>query len=97
MRNANTTAKTDHQETGALRLQVFHPTDPNPTIADGLPPGAPAGEIALALAEQLNLPSEVPWTLRADRTAAYLDSDRPIGDQVATDARVTLTPKTHLG
>jgi hypothetical protein len=61
-----------------------------------LQPSVPAGAVAQTLAEQMEMPSDVPWALRDDR-GAFLDDDRQIGDQVESDARVTLTPKTHLG
>jgi len=45
----------------------------------------------------MSLPADVPWALRDDGSSAYLDSERPIGDQIEPGARVTITPKTHLG
>lgn len=56
----------------------------------------PAGALARTLAQRMDLPTNVPWALRDDR-GAYLDEDREIGEQIQADARVTLTPKTHLG
>lgn len=57
----------------------------------------PAGAVARALASRMALPDNVPWALRDEATSAYLDDDRPIGDQIEPEARLTLTPKTHLG
>lgn len=65
-------------------------------IEADLQASVPAGAVAQTLAQRLELPTDVPWALRDDR-GAFLDDDRQIGDQVATDAKVTLTPKTHLG
>ena len=56
----------------------------------------PACAAARSLAQSLDLPSDVPWALRDDR-GAYLDDERQIGEQIEADAKVTLTPKTHLG
>jgi hypothetical protein len=56
----------------------------------------PAGAVAQTLAQRMELPTNVPWALRDDR-GAFLDDDRDIGEQIAPDAKVTLTPKTHLG
>ncbi len=56
----------------------------------------PADAVAASLAEMLGMPTDVPWSLRDDQSSAYLD-DRPIGDQIETDAQITLTPRTHLG
>jgi hypothetical protein len=60
-----------------------------------VPPTVSAGEVTEALVQRLELPPG-PWALRTDR-GAFLDDRRQIGEQVAADARVTLTPKTHLG
>ena len=50
-----------------------------------------------SVAARMALPSDVPWTLRDDGSSAYLDEDRPIGDQIRPGAHLTITPKTHLG
>ena len=57
----------------------------------------PAGAVAKALAGRMELPQNVPWALRSDETAAYLDDSRPIGEQIEPGSRVVLTPKSHLG
>lgn len=56
----------------------------------------PADAVAETLAEMLGMPKDVPWSLRDDHSSAYLD-ERPIGDQIESDAQITLTPRTHLG
>lgn len=63
-----------------------------------LPAAVPAGAAAQTLAQRLELPADVPWALRDDR-GAFLDEERQLGDQLDAEAvaRVTLTPKTHLG
>ena len=58
--------------------------------------GLPAQAVASALAARMSLPGNVPWTLH-DSSGAFLDDSRPIGDQVGPGARLTVTPKTHLG
>lgn len=59
---------------------------------------APAGAVARQVAEQMQLPSNVPWGLRDDR-GGFLDDARQIGEQVSSEgqARVGIVPKTHLG
>lgn len=57
----------------------------------------PAEEVARAVAELMAMPQDTPWALREDDTASFLDGDRPIGEQIRPGARVTLTPKSHLG
>ena len=65
-------------------------------IEADLQPNVPAGAVAQTLAQRLELPTDVPWALRDDR-GSFLDDERQIGDQIEADAKVTLTPKTHLG
>jgi hypothetical protein len=72
--------------TGSLRL-----------VAEGVEPGMPAEAVARALAARMRLPQSVPWALRSDETSAFLDERRPIGEQLAPGAQVTVVPKTHLG
>jgi hypothetical protein len=59
--------------------------------------GLPAGDVTRTLADRMALPEDVPWALRDDGSSVYLDPGRPIGDQVEPGARITVTPKTHLG
>lgn len=54
-------------------------------------------DTARSLASLFSLPSEVPYALRDDGTAVYLDPERPVGEQVSPGARLTVTPRTHLG
>ena len=56
-----------------------------------------AETVGRTLASHLSLPAEVPYALRDDDSAEYLDPERPVGDQVQPGARLTVTPKTHLG
>ncbi|MHC4814489.1 MAG: hypothetical protein ACYTGW_04070 [Planctomycetota bacterium] len=56
----------------------------------------PVDAVAQSLAEMMTMPTDIPWGLRDDGSSVYLD-DRPIGDQIAPGAAVSLTPKTHLG
>jgi hypothetical protein len=55
-----------------------------------------AGAVARSIAERMALPDDVAWALRDER-AAFLVEDRPIGEQLGREARVTITPRTHLG
>ena len=78
----------------------LHANDVTGTVsldARDIQPSAPAGMIAEAMASRMQLPSNVPWMLRSDRTGAFLEEDQPIGDQIETGSRVVVTPKTHLG
>ena len=57
----------------------------------------PAGAVARSLAAWMKLPENVPWALRDESTSAFLEEERPIGEQIQPGAKVTVTPKTHLG
>jgi hypothetical protein len=83
--------------TGLLDLEAADVTGTQTVVARDVQYSALAGSVARALAASMRLPPEVPWALRDDATSAFLDDDRPIGDQVAPNAKVTVTPKTHLG
>ncbi len=68
----------------------------------GINRATPAGAVANSLAARMALPSNVPWSLRSDRSGAWLRDDQPIGDQLIGEAEeespsLTLTPKAHLG
>ena len=60
-------------------------------------PNLRAGDVTDSIVSLMSLPADVPWALRDDGSSVYLDSERPIGDQIEPGARVTITPKTHLG
>jgi len=60
-------------------------------------PGLSVRAVTDSIASRMALPGDVAWSLRDDDSSAYLDEDRPIGDQLAPGAHVTVTPKTHLG
>ncbi len=67
----------------------LHTTDIQPEL--------PAGAAARTLAARMQLPDNVPYTLRNESTSVYLDEALPIGDQVEADTTLTITPKSHLG
>ncbi len=53
--------------------------------------------LARSVASRMALPGNVEWALRDERSSAYLRDGESIGTQLEPGARVTLTPKTHLG
>jgi hypothetical protein len=61
--------------------------------------GTPAGAVAQSIAARMDLPTNVPWALRNDRTGSWLRDDLPIDDQVQEDpdSSMTIVPKAHLG
>jgi hypothetical protein len=67
-------------------------------LSFGVSPSTPAHSVARAAAARMSLPQDTPWLLRDEQTGAYLDDQKPIGDQVArTGSRLTVTPRAHLG
>jgi hypothetical protein len=66
-------------------------------VASDVQRALPAGAVARSLAAWMKLPDNVPWSLRDESTSAFLDEERPIGEQIQPGAKVTVTPKTHLG
>ena len=65
---------------------------------DDMPADAPAGEVARSLASRLNLPTNVPWSLRSDTSAEYLKDEIDLASQLPeTGAKLTISPRTHLG
>ena len=59
--------------------------------------GPTAGAVTDSIAARMALPDDVAWALRDDRGGAYLDDGAPIGGQIDPGARVTITPRAHLG
>ena len=56
-----------------------------------------ARAVTESIADRMALPDDVAWALRNDDSSAYLDDGQPIGAQIGPGARVTITPRTHLG
>ena len=87
---------TDTKESGTLTVNVRNVTHTRRLEAtfDG---AMPAAKAAAALASRLNLPANVPYSLRSNRTAAFLDDAAPLQSQVEPNESLTLTPRSHLG
>ncbi len=62
-----------------------------------VPPAMPASQVAKAAASMMGLPQDVPWALRDDQSSVFVEDEAAIGEKVAPNANVTITPKTHLG
>jgi len=93
----STVATLDGAETSVVSFEAADVTGTHRVIAKQVQRDLPAGAVAKSLAVRMSMPQNVPWALRDDSTSAYLDESRPIGDQIKPGAKVTLTPKTHLG
>jgi hypothetical protein len=80
-----------------LRLQVEDVTGTRSLELEGIDGHRLAGEVAMSLARELDLPTNTPWALRDDTNARMLSDETPLGSQIEQDARVVVVPKSHLG
>jgi hypothetical protein len=84
------------EEGAVMTLHASSVTDPQP-VAVEVPRALPAHAVAASMAELMALPGNVAWALRDEDSSAFLDDRKPIGEQVEPGARISVTPKTHLG
>ena len=57
----------------------------------------PAGDVALSIAAAMDLPNNVPWSLRDQKRARMLDQESPLGGQIDTGTELVVIPRSHLG
>ncbi len=79
-----------------LRFTATDVTGTNVATAEVQQALSPA-VVTKSLVVKMSLPDDVPYALRDDATGEILTDDRPIGEQLAPDSSVTVTPRTHLG
>ena len=85
------------QVSDTLSFEVSNVTGTKEFSISGVDPLLSAEMVAKGLAEELELPQNVPWQLRDDESAEFLQGDVEIGDQIQSGAHLSLTPKAHLG
>ena len=92
-------AAAPRRRNGTFRFRARDVTGTHDIEVPDIQRGTPSGAVAQSLAARMELPTNVPWSLRNDRTGAWLRDELPLDDQVKEDveARLTLVPKTHLG
>ena len=56
-----------------------------------------AEDVAMSVAEALDLPTNTPWSLRDEKRARMLRQDEAVGSQVDEDAELVVIPQAHLG
>ncbi len=91
------TGGADSGGTATISLEASDVTGTHFVSARDVQRSLPAGAVARALATRMMLPQSVPWGLRDESSSLLLDDSGPIGDQIAPNARLTVTPKAHLG
>jgi hypothetical protein len=56
-----------------------------------------AGEVAETVAAEMELPEDVPYSLRDNSNARMLVDDVALGSQIQPGADLVLIPRSHLG
>jgi hypothetical protein len=64
---------------------------------DGVDGHRSSSDVAMSVAEMMDLPTNVPYALRDDQSARMLAEDRPLGSQINPGAKLVVIPKAHLG
>jgi len=84
---------------GTFRFHARDVTGTHDMEVTDIQRGTPSGAVAQSLAARMDLPTNVPWSLRNDRTGVWLQDDVALDEQVRDEsaAELTLTPKAHLG
>lgn len=92
-------AAAPRRRNGNIRFHARDVTGTHEMEVTDIQRGTPSGAVAQSLAARMELPTNVPWSLRNDRTGVWLSDDVALDEQVQDDAeaQLTLTPKTHLG
>jgi hypothetical protein len=85
-----------HSPAGTLAFTAADVTGTH-TAQANVQPSLPTQAVVESLIASMSLPQNVPYGLRDESTGAFLDDAKPIGEQIGPDAKVTVTPKTHLG
>jgi hypothetical protein len=86
----------DSGAVGTLQFETADVTGLHTAVAN-VEESLPAGAVAGSLVAEMSLPQNVPYGLRDEATGAYLDDAKPIGEQIGPEAKLTVTPRTHLG
>ena len=64
---------------------------------DGVDGHRLSSDVAMSVAEMMELPTNVPYALRDDTSARMLVEDTPLGSQINPGAKLVVIPKAHLG
>lgn len=90
-------AVSESSANATLSFEVRNVTDTRSFDASDVDGSLPAEVVAKALSAELNLPPNVSWCLRDDNSATFLDGETALGEQIQPGAKLTLTPRAHLG
>ena len=64
---------------------------------DGVDGHRLTSDVAMSVAELMELPTNVPYALRDDTSARRLAEDTALGSQINPGAKLVVIPKAHLG
>ena len=87
----------EHAVVDPLSFSVSDVTGMRSLDIGGVDGHRPASDVAMSVADLLELPTNTPYSLRDDTNARMLLDDRPLGSQVDMDAKLVVIPKAHLG
>ena len=84
---------------GPLRFRVRDVTDSLELEVADIQRGTTVSSVAQAMASRMELPGEVTYALRDERSGHWLQDDLALDEQLEDEADVTLrlTPKARLG
>ncbi len=83
-------------EAGKIRIRANNVTGTR-EIEISVDPNLRTDDVTGVLIDELMLPDTTTYVMRDEDSSRYLVGDNAIGDEITTDARVTVTPRTHLG
>ena len=83
----------------AFKFRCRDVTDMHDMRVSDIVRGTLSGVVAQTVAARMDLPTNVPWSLRDDRTGTWLKDDVALDAQLegAAEPNLRLIPKTHLG
>ena len=92
-------ASAPSRQRGDFRFRVRDVTDSMELEVSDVQRGTPASAVAQTMASRLELPGEVTYALRDERSGSWLQDDRALDEQIDQENDVTLrlTPKARLG
>jgi len=80
-----------------LRFSASDVTGLHTLDFDGVDGHRLTSDVAMSVAEMMQLPTNVPYAIRDDESARMLAEDVALGSQINPGARLVVIPKVHLG
>jgi hypothetical protein len=88
---------TGHAVIDPLQFRATDVTGLRHLVFEGVDGHRTAGDVAMSVASAMDLPTNLPWSLRDEQRARMLDQDEPLGGQVTPGAELVVIPQSHLG